>query len=59
MRVTVHIRVGKKIYSSNSNEAIKKKKKVVKQKVEAKGFCIKKKKFKPRRKYFFGKSGII
>ena len=43
MRVRVYIRVGKKIYSSNSNEAIKKKKMVVKQKVEAKGFCIKKK----------------
>ena len=25
VRVTVHIRVGKKIYSSNSNQAIKKK----------------------------------
>ena len=56
----------KKIYSSNSNQAIKEKKKVIKQEVEAKGFCTKKRKWKKKRKgsshggnFVFGKSGII
>ena len=46
MRVRVHIRVGKKSTVLIQTKLSRKKNMVIKQKVEAKGFCIKKKKKK-------------
>ena len=69
MKVKVYIRVWKK--KKNSTVLIqtklsrKEKKKVIKQEVEAKGFCTKKRKWKKRKgsshggNFVFGKSGII